>query len=77
MPKLKTGGNVLIKDATILTVTKGTIAHGSILIEKGKIAAVGQDVKAAAGRDRDRRDRAGRDARDHRHPLAHRRSRGA
>ena len=47
MPKLKTGGNVLIKNATILTVTKGTIEHGSILIEKGKIAAVGRDLKAA------------------------------
>ena len=75
-PKLKTGGNVLIKDATILTVTKGTIDHGSILVEKGKIAAVGRDLKAAAGRDRDRRRRPGRHARNHRHPLPHRDSRG-
>ncbi len=48
-PKLKTGGNVLIKDATILTVSHGTIAHGSILIEHGKIAAVGREVKGRPG----------------------------
>ena len=45
-PTLHTGGSVLIKDATILTVTKGTIPKGSILIEKGKIKAVGKDVTA-------------------------------
>lgn len=39
----------LIKDATILTVTKGTIQHGSILIRDGKIAAVGTNVAAPAG----------------------------
>ena len=40
-PTIHTGGNVLIKDATILTVTQGTIAQGSILVENGKIKAVG------------------------------------
>ncbi len=45
-PAIHTGGDVLIKDATILTVTKGTIAKGSILVEHGKIMAVGTDVKA-------------------------------
>ena len=49
LPRLKTGGSVLIKDATILTVTHGTIAHGSILIEHGKISAVGPDVKGRPG----------------------------
>jgi len=48
-PKIKTGGSVLIKDATILTVTQGTIARGSILIENGKITAVGPGVKAKQG----------------------------
>jgi imidazolonepropionase-like amidohydrolase len=47
--KQKTGGNVLIKDATILTVTRGTIARGSILAEKGIIKAVGPDLKAGPG----------------------------
>ena len=48
-PTIHTGGNVLIKDATILTVTKGTISKGSILVEKGKIKAVGKDLTAPAG----------------------------
>jgi imidazolonepropionase-like amidohydrolase len=48
-PSIQTGGTVLIKDATILTVTKGTIAKGSILVERGKITAVGADVKAPSG----------------------------
>lgn len=48
-PKLKTGGNVLIKDAVILTVTKGTIPRGSILIENGKIKAIGPDLEAPEG----------------------------
>ncbi len=48
-PTIHTGGDVLIKDATILTVTKGTIPRGSILVEKGKIKAVGKDVTAPAG----------------------------
>ncbi|HTQ87707.1 MAG TPA: amidohydrolase family protein [Candidatus Solibacter sp.] len=42
-------GVTLIKDATILTVTKGTIEHGSILIKDGKIARVGKDIKAPEG----------------------------
>ena len=48
-PKIKTGGSVLIKDATILTVAQGTIARGSILVENGKITAVGPGVKAEPG----------------------------
>lgn len=38
----------LIQNATILTITHGTIEHGSILIQDGKIAAVGtaSEVKA-------------------------------
>jgi imidazolonepropionase-like amidohydrolase len=37
---------ILIQNATILTVSHGTIEHGSILIKDGKIAEVGQSVKA-------------------------------
>jgi len=37
---------IVIQNATILTVTKGTIEHGSILIKDGKIAEVGSSVKA-------------------------------
>ncbi len=39
----------VIQNATILTVTKGTIEKGSILIRDGKIAEVGKSVKAPAG----------------------------
>jgi imidazolonepropionase-like amidohydrolase len=38
----------LIKNATILTITNGTIEHGSILIRDGKIAEVGTNLKAPA-----------------------------
>ena len=48
-PTIHTGGTVLIKDATILTVTRGTIPKGSILVRGGKIAAIGPDVTAPAG----------------------------
>ena len=41
----------LIRDATIMTVTDGTIERGSVLIEDGKIAAVGADVTAPADAD--------------------------
>ena len=37
---------MLIKNATIMTASHGTIENGSILIRNGKIAAVGKDVKA-------------------------------
>jgi imidazolonepropionase-like amidohydrolase len=48
-PALHTGGSVLIQGATILTVTRGTIAKGSILVEQGKIKAVGAGVAAPEG----------------------------
>ena len=37
---------ILIQNATILTVTHGTLEHGSILIKDGKIAEVGPAIKA-------------------------------
>src|SRR5499427_7177571 len=37
---------IVIQNATILTVSHGTIEHGSILIKDGKIAEVGTSVKA-------------------------------
>ena len=40
---------LFIQNATILTVTKGTIPKGSIHIQDGKIVAVGKDLKAPAG----------------------------
>ena len=48
-PKLHTGGDVLIRGGRVLTVTKGTIEKGDILVLKGKIAAIGPNLKAPAG----------------------------
>jgi imidazolonepropionase-like amidohydrolase len=53
LPLLVRGANppdappvILIENATILTVSHGTIEHGSILIRNGKIAEVGPSIKA-------------------------------
>jgi imidazolonepropionase-like amidohydrolase len=40
--------DVLIKNATVMTVTHGNITNGSIYIKDGKIAAVGENVNAPA-----------------------------
>lgn len=43
------GPVILIQNATILTVSHGTIERGSILIRDGKIAEVGPEIKAPSG----------------------------
>src|SRR5438477_449822 len=40
---------ILNQTATVLTVTQGTIEHGSVLIKDGKISEVGPNVKAPSG----------------------------
>jgi imidazolonepropionase-like amidohydrolase len=42
-------GATLIKNATVLTVTKGTLQNTDVLIQNGKIAQVGQNLVAPAG----------------------------
>jgi imidazolonepropionase-like amidohydrolase len=42
-------GDVLIKNATLLTVTHGRVEHGSVYVKDGKIAAFGATVNAPAG----------------------------
>ena len=42
---------VAIRNATIITATRGTIANGTVLIRDGKIAAVGTNVSIPAGAD--------------------------
>ncbi|MDX6272657.1 MAG: hypothetical protein QOD28_3880, partial [Acidobacteriota bacterium] len=37
----------LIRNATVLTITHGTLANTDILIRNGKIAGVGQNLKAS------------------------------
>ncbi len=42
-------GATLIKNATVLTVTKGTLQNTDVLIENGKIARLGQNLSAPSG----------------------------
>ncbi len=48
-PQLVIKGDVFIKNGTLLTVTKGVIQNGSILIRSGKIAQIGQNLTPPAG----------------------------
>lgn len=42
-------GTVLIKNGTVLTVTKGTLANTDVLIKDGKISQVGKGIAAPEG----------------------------
>ena len=44
----QTPNEVLIRNATVLTVSKGAIKNGSVLIRDGKIAAVGTNLDASS-----------------------------
>mgnify|MGYP001197586929 FL=1 len=46
---MTTGGNVLIRNATLLTGTGRTLANHSILVQKGKIVAIAPELAAAPG----------------------------
>ena len=41
--------NMALKGCTILTITKGVIENGTIVIQSGRITAVGQNVEIPAG----------------------------
>src|SRR5215208_4628983 len=47
-PLLAQEKTILIRNATVLTITNGTIENGSVLIRGTKIAAVGKDIAAPA-----------------------------
>ena len=49
VPSLKTGGNVVIRGATVLTLTGKTYTKADILIKGGKIRAIGPDLPAEKG----------------------------
>jgi imidazolonepropionase-like amidohydrolase len=50
VPRTKTGGTVLIKNATILTVTDaGTLENSSLFVREGKIVAIGKSLEAPEG----------------------------
>src|SRR5262249_20398765 len=48
-PKVRTGGTVLLRNATVLTVANGVKEHADVFIEKGKIRNIGTNLKANAG----------------------------
>jgi len=48
-PSSNTPSDVVIQNATVMTVTHGTIQHGSVWMHNGKIAGVGATVSAPAG----------------------------
>ncbi|HEY3245701.1 MAG TPA: amidohydrolase family protein, partial [Phycisphaerae bacterium] len=49
VPPTHTGGNVLIRNGTLLTVTHGILPNTSILIRDGKIREMGRDIQAPEG----------------------------
>jgi imidazolonepropionase-like amidohydrolase len=46
---VSSSGTTLIKNATILTVTKGTLEGSDLLIQNGKIAQIGKNLPVPAG----------------------------
>jgi len=46
--KAQSGGNVLIKNATVMTAAKGTLENTDILVTNGKIAKIGKNIAAPA-----------------------------
>src|SRR5262249_4696542 len=48
-PRVHTGGNVLLRGATLLTVTNGTRPKTDLLVLNGKIAKVGPNLAPAEG----------------------------
>jgi imidazolonepropionase-like amidohydrolase len=48
-PRLRTGGNVLLRGATVLTVSHGALAETDILVQGGKIVRIGKSLKGPAG----------------------------
>jgi imidazolonepropionase-like amidohydrolase len=49
VPKIQTGGDVLLRGATVLTGTGKTLAATDILVRKGKITAIGKNLDAPEG----------------------------
>jgi len=48
-PAFAAGGDILIKNGTVLTVTKGVIAGGDVLVRNGIIERIGRDIPAPQG----------------------------
>jgi imidazolonepropionase-like amidohydrolase len=46
---VSTSGATLIRNATVLTVTKGTLPNTDLLVQNGKIAQIGRNIAAPSG----------------------------
>jgi imidazolonepropionase-like amidohydrolase len=42
-------GDLIIRNGTVLTITKGTLDQTDVLVQKGKITGIGKSLKAPAG----------------------------
>src|SRR5436853_3086335 len=42
-------GSILIKNGTVLTVTKGTLTETDVLVKDGKISQIGKGIVAPSG----------------------------
>lgn len=49
VPVTKTGGSVLIKNGRVLTITNGFLDGADVLIQGGKIVAIGKNITPPAG----------------------------
>src|SRR2546425_8267457 len=47
-PRAENPAETLIRNATVLTITHGTLQNADVLIRRGKIAAIGKNLKASA-----------------------------
>ena len=45
----QTAGSMLIKNGTVLTITKGTLENTDVLIENGKISKIAKNIRAPKG----------------------------
>jgi len=48
-PALRTGGDVLLRNARVLTIAGEDLERGSVLVRGGRIAAIGPDLQAPEG----------------------------
>jgi imidazolonepropionase-like amidohydrolase len=49
VPAIRTGGSVLLENATVLTISGDDLQHTSILVRDGRIAEIGRDLRAPEG----------------------------
>ncbi|MFC1586885.1 amidohydrolase family protein [Planctomycetota bacterium] len=47
--KIETNGNILLKNATVLTIVKGRLEDTSVLVQNGKITQIGKELSAPEG----------------------------